>query len=115
LAQKNLKELMPDASPPKLFRTPDNIEWAFLKECSAFDKLEEYRYENQCKYKAGVVTWSRVRFHCNRKFTHNCEFSLLAMKTIKEGYYVYKKGEHNHQPAANSKFGFYRNNFEYFY
>jgi hypothetical protein len=93
------KELMPDANPPAIFRTEDNIEWTFFQTIPDYTKMDKFRYKNQCLSRKSKVldekSW-RIRFACQRKRRHNCEFMLLAMKTAKKGYHVYKHGEHNH-------------------
>jgi hypothetical protein len=91
---------MPDANPPKIFHTPDNAEWTFLQSFADYDKMQEFRHKNQCKTKTYVDVWLRIRFNCNRRWRHNCKFQLLAMKTTKHGFHVYKHGEHNHDPAV---------------
>jgi hypothetical protein len=91
---------MPPENPPKIYRTPDNIEWQFLQSFSDFDKMQQFRAENQCKNTWDCEKWGRIRFVCKRKRSHNCKFVLLAMKTTNQGFHVYKHGEHKHDKLA---------------
>jgi hypothetical protein len=93
-------ELMPaDENPPKICRTPDNIEWQFLQTFSDLDKMHKFRLENQC-YQTGcddeIGKWCRIRFYCKCRFSHGCKFMLLAVKTTTQEYLVYTHGEHKH-------------------
>jgi hypothetical protein len=94
---------MPDANPAKSFCTAENIEWTFLQTFPDYGKLQNLRLKNKCLRKHGLdVKWRRIRYCCHRKNSHNCEFMLLAMKTAKQCYHVYKHGEHNH-PVETSR------------
>jgi hypothetical protein len=99
-----MKELMPHANPPRIFRTPDNIEWTFIKTLSDFDKMNDFRRKKLCKAKAGKQTQLRIRFSCGQRFKKSkCPFMLLALKTTKQGYHVYKHGEHNEHTLSTGK------------
>jgi hypothetical protein len=87
---------MPDENPPALFRTPDNIEWQFIHTFSDRDKMQKFRRENCCRFITGDKTGLRIRFPCQLKYSDNCQFMLLALRTTKEGYHVYKHGQHQH-------------------
>jgi hypothetical protein len=82
------------------------MEWTFLQTFPDYDKLQEFRHKNKCQLctsKEKDEKALRVRYSCpRRKRMNNCEFMLLARKTTKEGYHVYKYGEHNH-PAIESR------------
>jgi hypothetical protein len=97
---------MPDANPPAIFRTPENIEWTFLQTVPDYDILQKFRVENRCRdrYK-NVEKWGKIRLPCTSKSTHNCPFTLLALKTTTNGYHVYKHGQHTHtkHPDLTSK------------
>jgi hypothetical protein len=96
---RNEKDLIPDATPPKTFRTVDNIEWKFLKTISDYGKLDKFRHKNRCKTNCCARdSWRRIRYNCNNKLYSKCQFMLLALKTTKQGYHVYKHGKHNHHP-----------------
>jgi hypothetical protein len=88
---------MSDKNPPRIFHTADNIEWAFLQTFPDYEKLQKFRLNNH-----SFASWpgkrNRIRFYCNsgRGRAQNCKFMLLALKTTKRGYHVYKHGEHNH-------------------
>jgi hypothetical protein len=91
------KELMPDADPPKIYSTLDNIEWTFIRTFSDHDKMDEFRYVNHCECSSrGKTCWRQVRFPCLRKSSDNCQFMLLAMRSTKQRFHVYKHGQHQH-------------------
>src|SRR4051812_44888569 len=94
LCYVNAKILMPDANPPKTFRTADKMEWTFLQTFPDYDKIQKFRHKNKCLRIHGAcdAKWCRIRYHCLRKRKNNCEFMLLAMKTAKQCYHVYKHG-----------------------
>jgi hypothetical protein len=89
---------MPHKIPPRIFRTPDNIEWTFLETFPDYERLQKFRLNNHSYATNSDGKKSRIRFYCYPKprRVHNCKFKLLALKTSKEGYHVYKHGEHNH-------------------
>jgi hypothetical protein len=90
------KELMAYANPPMIFVTPDNVEWTFLQTIPDDDKMEELRFNNNCKF-IKFCSQKRFRYVCNRNFyTVNCQFMLMALKNTKLGYHVYQHDEHNH-------------------
>jgi hypothetical protein len=88
-------KLMPAANPPKVFRS-DNIEWSFLRTFANHGQLRKFLCESHCKIGTRGENIRRVRLTCCRKRSNNCEYQLLALKTTKQGYHVYKIGEHNH-------------------
>jgi hypothetical protein len=92
------KELMPDANPPPILRTADKMEWQFLQTISNYAKLKKFRLLNLLKSNGAKEKYWRVRYVCQRNHKNNCKFVLLALKTTKQGYHVYKhsKHEHNH-------------------
>jgi hypothetical protein len=87
---------MPAENPPKIYRTTDNIEWQFLQTFDNYEKMQQFRLQSQCKSSIEHESWWRLRHECNRQFSHNCPFKLLAIKNTKQGYHVYINGEHNH-------------------
>jgi hypothetical protein len=89
-------DLIPDENPPKMYRTPDGIEWQFIQTFADYDEMNTFREENQCRSRYDGEKWCRIRFVCKRTSSHNCKFMLLAMKTTKQEYHFYKHGEHNH-------------------
>jgi hypothetical protein len=104
---------MPDENPPKIFRTPDGNEWQFLQTFSDFDQTNKFRHKNQCRSTMDKkdIDSLRIPFYCSRRYykTINekevckCKFTLMALKTHKGGYHVYKHGEHNNHPTVKSK------------
>jgi hypothetical protein len=94
---------MPAENPPRIFRTADNIEWTFLRTFADFDQMHEFRRKSQCTIIAGRESNQRFRLPCNLKKYRNCQFKLLALKTTKQGYHVYKFGEHSHPIKKKSK------------
>jgi hypothetical protein len=88
-------ELVPDGNPPSIFRTLDN-EWDFRQTLPDYDTLEKFASENQCTFTPSYEHRSRIRYYCTGRRFGNCKFMLLAMKTTKKRYHVYKNGEHNH-------------------
>jgi hypothetical protein len=101
--------LMPHANPPKIFVTPDSIEWTFLQTIRDDTKMDKFRHKNNCKIiqqKDKKCLRKRFRYFCYRKFSKwKCQFMLLAMKNTNLGYHVYQYGEHNHplQPKIKNK------------
>jgi hypothetical protein len=98
--------LMAADNPPAIFRTPDNMEWTFLKTVVNYHQLQQFRRENQCQSISGRETSWRLRFPCNRgrsSHIYICKFTLLALKTTKHGYHVYKHGEHNNHPCVRRR------------
>jgi hypothetical protein len=86
---------MLDANPPAIYRTPaDNIEWTFHGTFPDNGKLEKFRYENECRSTHTDKKGVRIRYHCYCRASHGCKFMLVAMKTIKQHYHVYKHGQH---------------------
>jgi hypothetical protein len=96
------KKLMRDANPPAIFRTMDNSEWKFLQTVPNFGKLQKFRRNKHCYPTNGDAKSGRIRFYCNCLSSHKCQFKLVAMKTTKKGYHVYKRGKHNHPAAPKS-------------
>jgi hypothetical protein len=94
-------DLMPDANPPTIFHTQDSIEWQYLQTFPNYDKMQTFRSQNKCRSRIYSETWGRIRLFCNRKSTHNCPFMLLALKTTKTRYHVYKHGEHTNHPDTD--------------
>jgi hypothetical protein len=85
---------MPAVNPPRVFLTPDNIEWTFLRTFANYDQMQKFRRKSYCKSQ-GNKNHQRIRFRCNcRRLT--CEFKLLALKSISDGYHVYTFGCRNH-------------------
>jgi hypothetical protein len=82
-------------NPQKVFCTEDDSEWTFVQTFPDFDQMQEFRRKNQCKTRWDKNAWT-IACHCNRKYTHNCKFILLALKTTKNGYHIYKQGKHKH-------------------
>jgi hypothetical protein len=93
---------MPHENPPNIFVTPDNIEWQFLQTFPDYEKVQQFRHKNQCHSRACDEMRNGIRSFCTRRRSQNCKFVLLAMKTIKQGYHVYKHAEHKHT-ALKSK------------
>jgi hypothetical protein len=89
-------DLMPHQKAPTLFHTPDKIEWTFVETFSDYEKLQNFRLKNHFFSPNSYEKRNRLRFYCNRRRANNCEFMLLALKTTKEEYHVYKHGKHNH-------------------
>jgi hypothetical protein len=80
-----------------IFVTPDNAEWTFLQTFPDSENIEKFLRENNCKsWALNNKTWLRKRVSCYRKVSHNCPFMLLAIKTTKKRYHLYKHREHNH-------------------
>jgi hypothetical protein len=108
----NLSNLMPDENPTKIYRTPDNIEWTLVQTFPSYEKLQKFRLKNQCNGQSRNAKWWRIRFPCKGKYMKNkCQFKLLAMKTIKQSYHVYKHGKHNHpplKPRSSSECGIWK-------
>src|SRR4051812_34448907 len=92
-----MKHLMPHANPAKIFHTVDNMEWTLLERIPDYEKLNRFRWKNQCKPN-GSAKRQRIRFPCCREqyAANRCKFVLLAMKTTKHAYHVYTHGKHNH-------------------
>jgi hypothetical protein len=90
---------MPDANPPMIFGTPDNIEWQFLQTFPEYAKLDQFRRKNHASATTGNAKSWRIRFYCNNRSRQNCNFMFLALKTTKHKYHVFKHGEHNHHPV----------------
>jgi hypothetical protein len=95
------KKLMPSENPPKILGTADNIEWQFLQTLPDYGKMQKFRVKNQCKGQSEDANWCRIRYPCYRKRNNNCQFLLLALKTAKQCYHIYKHGEHNHPPVKS--------------
>jgi hypothetical protein len=94
---------MPDANPPMIFRTVDNLEWQFLETFPDYGKMQEFRHKHQSRSETNAnETWCRIRIFCKRKYykNNNCKFMLLALKTTEQRYHVYKHGEHNKHPIV---------------
>jgi hypothetical protein len=72
------------------------MEWTFLETCPDYEKLQKLQLNNHTFAPKSYEQRSRIRFYCNGRRAHNCEFMLLALKTKTEGYHVYKHGKHNH-------------------
>jgi hypothetical protein len=100
---------MPDANPPKSYRTSDNIEWTFLQTFQDYDQMQKFRQKNKFQSRAGDEKFRRIRYFCIRINKNNCKFMLLAFKTTKERYHVYKHGKHNSHMVQTSKQYFYVN------
>jgi hypothetical protein len=101
------KELMLDANPPAIYRTADTTEWNFIQTLPDYDQMQEFRQKKQCSSKSSSLdkrAW-RIRFYCSRRCYPTCKFMLLALKTTKEGYHVYKHGKHNHTVSQSSSNG----------
>jgi hypothetical protein len=97
------KELIPDQKPPLIFRTGDNMEWHFLQTFPDFEKMDKFRSINGCQLQVERKKYWRLRLCCGRKYyPKSCKFMLLALKTTKNRYHVYKNAEHNH-PIRTSK------------
>jgi hypothetical protein len=96
------KRELPAENPPEVFCTSDNREWTFLQTFANYDKMQEFRQQNQCKCSGNKKRW-QIRFPCYRRQRQNCGFMLLAKKTTNEEYHVYKYGEHNNHPFIKSK------------
>jgi hypothetical protein len=115
------RELMPHKNPPTIFRTPDNMEWTFLETFPDYEKLQKFRHRNKCQLSTSQAKNEkalRMRYWCLRKLMNNCKFMLLALKTTKEGYHVYKHGEHNHaalESRGKCLWNFWWNNEIHFY
>jgi hypothetical protein len=99
---RDANELMPAANPPQIYHTDDNIQWRFLQTLTDYGQLQTFRQKNHCTIRGGRQTHWRLRLPCQRRYTHNCEFQLLALKTTSGGYHVYTFGAHNHA-AIKSK------------
>ena len=93
---------MSDENPPAVVGTPDNIQWTFLKTLADYTKMTKCWHENNCTSDARREKSYRIRNYCANKPRRQCKFMLLAMKTTKQGYHVFKHGEHNH-PVAKCK------------
>jgi hypothetical protein len=97
---------MPDANPPLIHVTEDNVEWPFIQTFADYEIMNKFRRKNQCKSE-GNEKQRRIRFHCSsrRYSSDNCQFMLLALKTTNNRYHVYKHGEHNdHIGMPKSKY-----------
>jgi hypothetical protein len=90
-------EMMPDANPPAVYPM-DDIEWTFQGTFPDNGKLNKFRYEHECNHTTDRGC-TRFRFYCRCRYTNDCNFMLLAMKTTKQRYHVYKHGEHSEHPA----------------
>jgi hypothetical protein len=101
-----MKDLMPDANPPQSYRTSDNIEWTFLQTFPDYDEMQKFRQTNTFKPSPGDEKYRRIRYLCMRQRTHNCKFMLMALKTTKHRYHVYKHGKHNSHLFQKSKWNF---------
>jgi hypothetical protein len=99
----NRNDLMPDEKPPATLRTSDKIQWTFLRTFSDYDHVQKFRCKSQCKPRLDVEEWGRVRFYCRRRQRQNCPLMLLALKTTRRRYYVYKYGQHNNHSAMMPK------------
>jgi hypothetical protein len=95
---KNEKGLMLDDSPPSIFHTSDDIEWAFLQTLPDYDTFNKFRLKSNCKHRGDASEKStRIRCYCIRRLTQaHCKFMLLGLKTTKQRYHVYSLGEHDH-------------------
>jgi hypothetical protein len=92
----SVTNLTPDDNPPSIFRTPDNIEWTFIRTLPDYDTLNKFGSENQSRFAASHEDRLRIRYYCtSRRFDH-CKFMLLAVKTTERRFHVYSYGEHNH-------------------
>jgi hypothetical protein len=101
-----MNALMPEANPPKIYSTADNIEWRFFQTFPDYDILDKFRHNNHTYSPVGNEESRQIRFYCKRRKLHKCQFMLLALKTTKKGFHVYKRGEykhHNHLLALTSK------------
>jgi hypothetical protein len=98
MLSKNANGLMPDGNPPSIFRTPDNIEWAFFQTLPDYDTFDKFRLKNNCERGGASDRNSRIRCYCMRShgYKDKCKFMLLAVKTTKRRFHVYSYGEHNH-------------------
>jgi hypothetical protein len=104
LRVENVNVLMPHEKPPTIFRTTDNIEYKFLQTFSNFDKMEKFRQKNHCQTTKSKKNGSRIRYYCMHRYKmKDCKFTLLAVKTTKKGYHVYKHGEHKHNKNCPAK------------
>jgi hypothetical protein len=88
-------EMLPDDNPPQIYLM-DDIEWTFLDTLPDFETMREFRREKQCNMGAIDKKRKRMRSNCARKYKDECKFKLLALKTPKNRYHLYKHGEHNH-------------------
>jgi hypothetical protein len=94
---------MSDAYPPKTYNTVDNIQWTFLQTFPDYQQMQEFRQRTKCQFIAGKENYWRTRFYCTVRGSHNCKFMLLALKTAKQRYHVYKNGKHNSHVLERSK------------
>jgi hypothetical protein len=100
-----VKELMPDENPPEIYSTPSeavagNIDWTFLRTVADYEEIDKFRGEERCYVKVGGEEKRRCRIYCNLRSKRDCQFVLLAMKTTKQRYHVYKYGEHTCKQSA---------------
>jgi hypothetical protein len=103
LPRRAKTELMPDGNPPTIYRTLDNIEWAFLQTFPDYAKMHEFGIINHTTSKKNVEKRLNFRYYCYNRPKHDrCKFMLLAVKTTKQRYHVYSYGKHNH-PVRNPK------------
>jgi hypothetical protein len=95
------EEEMPEENPPPIIRTPDGIEWQFLKTFSDFDQINKFRHKHQCQATKDKKDSLRIRFYCRRRNKDDCKckFTLMTLKTHNGGYHVYKHGEHGNHPT----------------
>jgi hypothetical protein len=99
----SLMKLMPDTHPPQILKLPDNTEWKFLGTLLDYDKLQKLRIKNHTFATKRNEKSLRIRFYCYRRSSHQCKFMLLALKTTKQGYHVYKRGEHNNHLSLKQR------------
>jgi hypothetical protein len=102
----NLHYFIPAENPPSTFNSPDNLEWTFLQTFADFDKMDEFRRAHHTRRSKRWFrkSWQKIRLYCDRQRKarrHNCGFMLLAMKTTKKEYHVYKHGQHEHNNHPN--------------
>jgi hypothetical protein len=96
---------MADKNPPRIFRTPDNMEWTFLQTCPDYKKMQQLQFNNRTFALKSDEKRKRIRLYCNRRRERadNCKFMLLALKTNKKTYHVYQHGEHHHSAAHEAR------------
>jgi hypothetical protein len=98
------KEVMPAENPALAICTRDNTEWTFLQTFADYGKMNKFRRKNHTTTKIAKRLNEKnlqLRFYCPSRLSRKCKFMLLALKTTKGGYHVYKNGEHNKHLALN--------------
>jgi hypothetical protein len=94
---------MADNNPPEITHKPDNIEWAFLGTFPDLGRVDKFRYVNECRATHSDKKGILIRYHCHCRYSHGCKFMLLARKTTKQRYHVYKHGKHIRHPAMKQR------------